>query len=324
MSLFGLVLCPTELFFLKIKIQSSLPIRPATKAEQMRECLRTLKQNNKVSFKFCYGLRVNRTMLVLHFWIDEFYILMNNILQNSEEEKFLSKIISLSLYIVKRTSLIYHTCIWQSMFLSNGNVGYGAISLQFKQLGYILFLYWWFLLIIVSFWHYMFLFRLSYELLHSWLTRMMKPKWRQLSIRSWLLQRMSQQIQMRRNSAKLDSPMLIFRCTLLNLSLDSDNMGYISPLTEFHCTGRSYTSIHVFSLLVTINPNSTWQDRVGKLKGGVEFLELCGFEKIEGGEFLYLPREKVDMPVLHSAGSELNSAINNPFFGVLWSTAHLF
>ncbi|KAG8375992.1 hypothetical protein BUALT_Bualt09G0016700 [Buddleja alternifolia] len=63
--------------------------------------------------------------------------------------------------------------------------------------------------------------------------------------------------------------------------------------------------------------NANFQDRVGKLKGGIEFLELCGFEKVEGGEFLYLPREKVDIPVLHSAGSELNSAINNPFFGVL-------
>lgn len=59
------------------------------------------------------------------------------------------------------------------------------------------------------------------------------------------------------------------------------------------------------------------QDRVGSLKGGIEFLELCGFEKIEGGEFLFLPRDKVDIAVLHSAGSELNSAIVNPFFGVL-------
>ncbi|KAH9680587.1 UBA domain-containing protein [Citrus sinensis] len=63
--------------------------------------------------------------------------------------------------------------------------------------------------------------------------------------------------------------------------------------------------------------NQTFQDRVGALKGGLEFLELCGFEKIEGGEFLFLPREKVDMVVLNSAGSELTSAINNPFFGVL-------
>ncbi|XP_010241415.1 PREDICTED: stress response protein NST1 [Nelumbo nucifera] len=63
--------------------------------------------------------------------------------------------------------------------------------------------------------------------------------------------------------------------------------------------------------------NPSFQDRVGSLKGGIEFLELCGFEKIEGGEFLFLARDKVDMAVLNSAGSELNSAIVNPFFGVL-------
>ncbi|CAN1334447.1 UBX domain-containing protein 1 [Linum perenne] len=63
--------------------------------------------------------------------------------------------------------------------------------------------------------------------------------------------------------------------------------------------------------------NQTFQDRVGSLEGGIQFLELCGFEKIEGGEFLFLAREKVEMAVLNSAGSELNSAINNPFFGVL-------
>ncbi|PPS09149.1 hypothetical protein GOBAR_AA11501 [Gossypium barbadense] len=63
--------------------------------------------------------------------------------------------------------------------------------------------------------------------------------------------------------------------------------------------------------------NQTFQDRVGSVKGGVEFLELCGFEKVEGEEFLFLSRNKVDMQVLNSAGSELNSAINNPFFGVL-------
>ncbi|XP_044479336.1 chromatin assembly factor 1 subunit A-B-like [Mangifera indica] len=63
--------------------------------------------------------------------------------------------------------------------------------------------------------------------------------------------------------------------------------------------------------------NQTFQDRVGALKGGIEFIELCGFEKIEGGEFLFLPRDKVEMALLNSAGAELNSAINNPFFGVL-------
>ncbi|THU50525.1 hypothetical protein C4D60_Mb06t21140 [Musa balbisiana] len=63
--------------------------------------------------------------------------------------------------------------------------------------------------------------------------------------------------------------------------------------------------------------NPTFQDRVGSLHGGVDFLQLCGFEKLEDGEFLFLPRDKVDMAVLNSAGSELNSAIANPFFGVL-------
>ncbi|KAL8491290.1 hypothetical protein ACS0TY_023067 [Phlomoides rotata] len=90
----------------------------------------------------------------------------------------------------------------------------------------------------------------------------------------------------------------------------------------------AFNTLLTFAKNVAINPNeekfrkirltnANFQDRVGKLKGGIEFLELCGFEKIEGGEFLYLPREKVDIPVLHSAGSELTSAINNPFFGVL-------
>ncbi|XP_022734405.1 UBX domain-containing protein 1 isoform X2 [Durio zibethinus] len=63
--------------------------------------------------------------------------------------------------------------------------------------------------------------------------------------------------------------------------------------------------------------NQTFQDRVGSLRGGVEFFEICGFEKVEGDQFLFLSRDKVDMQVLNSAGSELNSAINNPFFGVL-------
>ncbi|KAH6776820.1 ubiquitin-associated domain-containing protein [Perilla frutescens var. hirtella] len=90
----------------------------------------------------------------------------------------------------------------------------------------------------------------------------------------------------------------------------------------------AFNTLLTFAKNVATNPNeekfrkirlnnANFQDRVGKLKGGLEFLELCGFETIEGGEFLYLPREKVDIAVLHSAGSELNSAINNPFFGVL-------
>ncbi|XP_010929798.1 uncharacterized protein [Elaeis guineensis] len=63
--------------------------------------------------------------------------------------------------------------------------------------------------------------------------------------------------------------------------------------------------------------NPTFQDRVGSLHGGIDFLEICGFQKLDNNEFLFLPRDKVDMAVLNSAGSELNSAIANPFFGVL-------
>ncbi|KAK9725781.1 hypothetical protein RND81_05G168800 [Saponaria officinalis] len=63
--------------------------------------------------------------------------------------------------------------------------------------------------------------------------------------------------------------------------------------------------------------NQAFQDRVGGLKGGIEFLELCGFEKSEDGEFLYMPRNKVDIAVMNSAGKELQSAIENPHFGIL-------
>ncbi|KAF8689517.1 hypothetical protein HU200_041846 [Digitaria exilis] len=63
--------------------------------------------------------------------------------------------------------------------------------------------------------------------------------------------------------------------------------------------------------------NATFQERVGNLHGGIEFLEVCGFEKLEGNEFLFLPRDKVDKAILNTAGAELNSAITNPFFGVL-------
>ncbi|CAB4289090.1 unnamed protein product [Prunus armeniaca] len=63
--------------------------------------------------------------------------------------------------------------------------------------------------------------------------------------------------------------------------------------------------------------NPLFLDRVGSLIGGIEFLELCGFETTEGGDFLYLPHNKVDMATLNSAASELKSALTNPFFGLL-------
>ncbi|OMO95848.1 hypothetical protein COLO4_15646 [Corchorus olitorius] len=66
--------------------------------------------------------------------------------------------------------------------------------------------------------------------------------------------------------------------------------------------------------------NPKFQERVGSLQGGIEFLELCGFETSEGNELLVIPREKVDIALLNSAGSLLQSAITNPFFGLLQHT----
>ncbi|KAI4317518.1 hypothetical protein L6164_025381 [Bauhinia variegata] len=74
---------------------------------------------------------------------------------------------------------------------------------------------------------------------------------------------------------------------------------------EVHSTAKPSTVVEVK------------KERVGSLNGGIQFLEICGFEKIDGGEFLFLRRDKVDMTVLNSAGSELDSATKNPFFGVL-------
>ncbi|CAK7349373.1 unnamed protein product [Dovyalis caffra] len=62
--------------------------------------------------------------------------------------------------------------------------------------------------------------------------------------------------------------------------------------------------------------NPLFQNRIGRLRGATEFLELCGFERIEEDKFLYLPRDKVDLAVLNSAGLEIKSAITNPFFGL--------
>ena len=68
--------------------------------------------------------------------------------------------------------------------------------------------------------------------------------------------------------------------------------------------------------------NAAFQQRVGSVDGGVRYLELCGFVKSnEGGEggdeILIMPREGVNLVVLEAAAGELNSAITNPFFGIL-------
>lgn len=53
-----------KLYILLLKLQSSLPVRPATKVEQMRECLRSLKQNHKVIQLVDWTLDYN--LVILH------------------------------------------------------------------------------------------------------------------------------------------------------------------------------------------------------------------------------------------------------------------
>jgi len=60
--------------------------------------------------------------------------------------------------------------------------------------------------------------------------------------------------------------------------------------------------------------NAAFSQRVAAF-GGDAFLRALGFE--DDGEFLFLPGDKVDRAALQAAGTELSSAISNPFFGVL-------
>lgn len=61
--------------------------------------------------------------------------------------------------------------------------------------------------------------------------------------------------------------------------------------------------------------NAAFQQRVAVVPGSVDFLKLCGFQ--EEGEVLTMSREAVQPQVLQAAGSEINNAVSNPFFGAL-------
>ncbi|XP_022887976.1 UBX domain-containing protein 1-like isoform X4 [Olea europaea var. sylvestris] len=97
---------------------------------------------------------------------------------------------------------------------------------------------------------------------------------------------------------------------------------------EDNTVTRAFRTLLIYVRNVVKNPeegkfrkirisNPAFQDRVGKFRDAIKFLELCGFERVEGGNFLFLPREKIDMGVLKVAGAELQNAITNPFFGLL-------
>ncbi|KNA21180.1 hypothetical protein SOVF_045680 [Spinacia oleracea] len=91
---------------------------------------------------------------------------------------------------------------------------------------------------------------------------------------------------------------------------------------------KAFQTLQIYIRNVTKNPdmekfrniplsNPVFQERVGSLIGGVRFLEICGFERKRRGQFLYLPLEKIDMETLNSALFALQSALTNPFFGLL-------
>lgn len=61
--------------------------------------------------------------------------------------------------------------------------------------------------------------------------------------------------------------------------------------------------------------NPAIQARVAAFTGAVAFLQLAGFQP--DGDNLEMPADRVDRAVLEVAGEQLQSAINNPFFGVL-------
>jgi len=63
--------------------------------------------------------------------------------------------------------------------------------------------------------------------------------------------------------------------------------------------------------------NEAFQKRVGSATGGIEFMEVSGFQRDETQGVLNMPRDKVDLVLLNTAGGELNNALSNPFFGVL-------
>ncbi|TKW11346.1 hypothetical protein SEVIR_6G227100v4 [Setaria viridis] len=63
--------------------------------------------------------------------------------------------------------------------------------------------------------------------------------------------------------------------------------------------------------------NPIFKDRVGNLQGGIEFLELCGFQRLSASGYLVMPRDKIDVALLNAAGVEIASVMENPYFGLL-------
>ncbi|KAK4270208.1 hypothetical protein QN277_023274 [Acacia crassicarpa] len=130
---------------------------------------------------------------------------------------------------------------------------------------------------------------------------------------------------------KLQNPKPVYTVTKVDLLTECLRSLKRNHQDEHARVRRAFETLLIYVGNVVKNPNQEkyrkirlsnplFQERVGSLIGGVEFLELCGFERM--GDFLYLPEEKLDITLLNSAGLVLKSAITNPFFG-LFSTRTL-
>ncbi|GMH34283.1 hypothetical protein BSKO_02117 [Bryopsis sp. KO-2023] len=63
--------------------------------------------------------------------------------------------------------------------------------------------------------------------------------------------------------------------------------------------------------------NETFIRKVASVEGAVEFLIGCGFEMDNAKEFLVMKSDRVNLELLNGAGSAINGALTNPFFGEL-------
>ncbi|CAM8935697.1 unnamed protein product [Rhodiola kirilowii] len=106
-------------------------------------------------------------------------------------------------------------------------------------------------------------------------------------------------------------------------SIKGNHQAYDGEVKTAFCTLSTYVrnvlknpNEEKFKRIRVANPN--FRSRVGHIRGGIEFLQLCGFEWTEDGDYLHLPRNKVDPALLSSAGSVLDSALTNRFFGLLF------
>lgn len=63
--------------------------------------------------------------------------------------------------------------------------------------------------------------------------------------------------------------------------------------------------------------NAAFVQKVASVEGSIDFLEGCGFSGGLDPDFLILEDDKVDLEIMDVAGSVINNAMTNPFFGAL-------